>query len=140
MLLKRQTLIGLFFVFILVLSGCSQNRPSTFKSPKNKDQAEEVKTQQSDSVQALMDAIINGETEKVKKLLSKDADSNKKDDLGNTPLIVSVQYGDLEITKLLLEAGADPTIQDDLGITPLAMAIENDDKEIADLLKEHGAK
>lgn len=136
----RQTFIGLILIFILVLSGCSQERPSAFKSTKNNDQTNEVKTSHAENVQALIDAIINGETEKVKKLLSNHANPNMKDDLGNTPLIVSVQYGDLEITKLLLEAGADPTIQDDLGITPLAMAVENDSKEIADLLKEHGVK
>jgi ankyrin repeat protein len=138
-LFKKNALIGVCAILFFILSGCSNERPSTFKNT-NKDKTNEVSKNNSTNTQALMDAITNSETEKVKKLLSKKTNPNTKDDLGNTPLIVSVQYGDVEITKLLLEAGADPNIQDDLGITPLAMAIENDNKEIADLLNEHGAK
>jgi ankyrin repeat protein len=139
-LYKKNIVIGVITLLLIVLTGCSGERPSTFNGDKNNDQQNEVKKNNQNSVESLMDAISNGDSKKVNELLSKDADPNKKDDLGNTPLIISVQYGELEITKLLVEAGADPNIQDDLGITPLAMAIENDNKEIVELLKEHGAK
>ena len=55
---------------------------------------------------------------------------NKKDIIGNTPLLNSIKQYNFEVTKLLLEKGADVDIPDNDNITPLMhiikkMKIEN---------------
>jgi ankyrin repeat protein len=124
----------------LALTACTQERPATFtnsedaNSKENSDQAEET-----NEIQPLMDAIMNGEIEKVKELVTEE-NINQKDDLGNTPLMIAVQYMDIDIIHILLDKGADPSIEDDLGVSALTMATDSENKEIVGQLKSYTTK
>ena len=60
----------------------------------------------------------------VKSLLSKGADPNVPNELGNTPLYTIIGYKEvrIEIGKLSLEKGADKTIKNKQGRTSLERA------------------
>jgi ankyrin repeat protein len=131
----------ILLLLTLALTACTQERPATFssnseeaKTQENSDQAEAT-----NDIQPLMDAIMNGELEKVKELVTEE-NINRKDDLSNTPLMIAVQYMDIEIIKVLLDKGADPAIEDDLGVSSLTMATDSENKEIVELLKSYTTK
>lgn len=125
----------ILLLLIAALTACSQERPSTFTNQKMELQSGS-ETESTNEIDELMEAIINGEFEKVEELATEE-NINQKDDLGNTPLMVAVQYMDIEIIQLILDKGADPEIEDDLGISSLMMATESENKEIINLLKSH---
>ena len=78
----------------------------------------------------LADAIIDGNIEKVKKLLSSGSEINTYDEYGFTPLIESILMRKPEITSLLLSNKADPNFKDTTGRTPLHWAVEINDVKI----------
>ncbi len=94
----------------------------------------------------LFEAVKEGSTEKVDKLIDDGADVNSTDTDGAAPLYYAVSAGDAEMVRLLLEGGADP----DRFIIPegpaypwggdalsLALSLEHDG--IADILLQYGA-
>jgi ankyrin repeat protein len=126
----------LLLSLILFLTACSQERPATFNTQNEVIDEQESDTVATNGIEALMDAIINSELEKVKELVTEE-NVNQKDDLGNTPLMVAVQYMEVDIIQYLLDKGADPQIEDDLGISSLMMASESENQEIINLLNSH---
>ena len=86
----------------------------------------------------LVNAVLDGNFEKVQLLLKKGVDINSKDEDGDTALMIASSEGHLEIVKLLLlRKGADVNIKNNDGKTALDLAKT---KEIKDLLRKAGAK
>lgn len=92
-----------------------------------------TKAQQSRS-QNLHQAIVSGDIEQVKTILSKGANINERNRLGGTPLHTALINKKNEIAELLISKNPDFNIRDNHGRTPLFLAIETDQKKIAELL------
>ncbi|KAG8410338.1 hypothetical protein J3459_017148 [Metarhizium acridum] len=84
-----------------------------------------------------MMAVMQGDTDLVKALLSRKGQANRLDVQGNSPLNMAVRSNKLEIVRCLLESGsADPTISDCRERTLLSRACCEQNKPILfDLLK-----
>ncbi|MCG6194718.1 ankyrin repeat domain-containing protein [Leptospira sp. FAT2] len=73
-------------------------------------------------------------------LIRGNADLNRKDGNGMSPLHHCVNEGKLEPFRLLLESGADPNVQDFDGVTCMNLAKSSHGmSEFAELLLKHGA-
>lgn len=88
---------------------------------------------------ALMLAALEGETAKVKELLSKGANVNAKDGAGRTALMFAVINRHYETLKVLLGYGADVNARADDGGTALILAASSGDPKIVQALLEQGA-
>lgn len=89
-----------------------------------------------EKVPSLTTAVIEGETDTVKRLLHEGADVNVKEKDGPT-LLHKVR--DAGIAKLLIAAGADLKAIDTYGRTPLHIAAEEGLDDVVALLLENGA-
>ena len=87
----------------------------------------------------LIEAIIEGDSSKVKQLATVNAVVNYKNHYGMTPLHFAASRGRVSIAKLLIERGADINAVDKDGETPLRTAVDDKHKEVADLLIAKGA-
>ena len=89
----------------------------------------------------LLNAVREGNIEKVKEALAADRDSvNTPDRLGRLPLNAAAGRGDVETVKLLLEAGADFKKGEKTGKAALAAAAEEGRLEVVKLLLAAGAE
>ncbi len=92
-----------------------------------------------DDTPPIIQAAINGDMEKVKKL-SKDVDDIDVEDYTSyTAMDWSIKAGNAEMVKTLLENGADPNNETSYGMTPLMTAAEKGKPEILKLLHSAGA-
>jgi len=89
--------------------------------------------------QELSNAIIAGDMDRIKFLLSKGADVNKQDSQGWTPLANAARQRKDKVAALLIEHGADPNLASD-GTTPLIAAVMRDSVPTVDVLLKNGAK
>ena len=87
----------------------------------------------------LLNAAMNGSTERLAELLRIGVSPDAKDQSGSTALYVCADCGNVAGIEKLLEAGADPNI-DRNNETPLDIAIINDHTEIVRKLLAAGAK
>ncbi|HEB74626.1 MAG TPA: ankyrin repeat domain-containing protein [Candidatus Desulfofervidus auxilii] len=88
----------------------------------------------------LIQAVILGDVNKVKKLLEQGANVNLRDRNGMTALMLAVRKGQISVVKLLLEKEADVNTQDDfMGWTALILASALGYTNIVKLLLENGA-
>ncbi len=78
----------------------------------------------------LIEAVKDGNIDRVRLLIAEGADINFQDKNGSTPLHWAAYYGRKEIAKLLLMQGASPYIKDKNGITPIDVARINRQEEI----------
>jgi ankyrin repeat protein len=88
---------------------------------------------------ALHLAAWRGQLEIGKRLLSRHADVNARDDLGRTPLRVAVELGQLDFARMLLEHDALIDTQVDDGETLLHWASQRGYVETVQFLLENGA-
>ena len=72
----------------------------------------------------LQKAVVNGDIQQVKKLLTRAVDLSRKWSNGDTPLSYSATKSNLAMTEFLLENGADPNQRDRNDNTPLQFALE----------------
>ncbi|MBX3744119.1 MAG: ankyrin repeat domain-containing protein [Verrucomicrobiae bacterium] len=86
---------------------------------------------------ALFQAIREGDSAAVRKLLKAGVDLRSRNDTGDTPLMIAALYADAAILELLLTAGADVNVTNAAGATPLMRAATFQDK--ARRLVEAGA-
>ena len=93
------------------------------------------------SRQALHDAVLDGDVERVEQLLAAGADPNRADDDGLTPLHFAAQSGSVEAAQLLLDAGAEPNAVNRHGNSSLFVAVFNSrgEGELIRLLRDRGA-
>lgn len=82
---------------------------------------------------------INGETEKIRRLLQSHlnrAYMDSKDADGMTPLMYAAREGRLEIVEYLVQRGADTKAQNNAGWTALALAESNGHTDVIRFLRE----
>ena len=88
-----------------------------------------------EGVSPLNNAIVSGDVEMVKKIISYGADVNEKSN-GMSPLMIAARYNKLEIIKILLSNGAQLKAKDGNGFTALKYAELSNAKEAAQILKQ----
>ena len=86
----------------------------------------------------LMEAVSDGDEEKVNSLLSSGIDIEEMDSERTTALHYAIYAGNIAIAEKLLEAGANPNTSDNYSNT-LTAALEYQNYEMAALLYEYGA-
>ncbi len=82
----------------------------------------------------LITAAYQGDTTKVKALLTKGFDVNRQSINGATALFVAAQYGHTEVVQILLTNKADMNLQRNDGMTALIWAALNGQTEVVQLL------
>ena len=87
----------------------------------------------------LFEAVIDGDTARVRELLRKGANVNAKYEGICTSLHFAAFEGHADVARLLLEYGADVNARDESGETPLHYAAFRGYADIARLLLEYGA-
>ena len=87
----------------------------------------------------LIEAIIQGDIDRIRLLLNNGADVNAKYEHGQTPLMWASKEGRADIVKLLLEKGADVNAKDRFNQTSLMYASKYAFTDIVKLLLEKGA-
>ena len=97
------------------------------------------------SSELLLQSIIDGNVEAVKKHLADGADVNVKDEArGFTPLHFATQNGQKEIVELLIADGADVNAKMNNGMTPLDCSAlippSSNNTEHGDLLSKHAGE
>ncbi len=94
-------------------------------------------------VAEMIAAARAGDTEKVKQLLSKDADINAPEpESGDTPLLAAIDKGQWATAEYLLKQRPDLSLEDKNGNSPLYLAVSRGDSALAmvNLLLEAGAQ
>ncbi|MEM7192919.1 MAG: ankyrin repeat domain-containing protein [Pseudomonadota bacterium] len=92
-----------------------------------------------DPNQELSNALLSGDPERIKYLVSQGADVNKPDLQGWTPMTAAARQRRDKTIDLLVELGADPNKIDENGFSPLAAALMRDHVPSIKTLIEHGA-
>ncbi len=87
----------------------------------------------------LHQAVVSGDLQQVKSLISSGVDINTNNQLNWTPLHTAIRNNRIEIVKFLLENGVDIDAVDSWGQTALQFAVESGQKEVVELLIEKGA-
>jgi len=86
--------------------------------------------------EALLEASVRGNVEKVQELINKGANINAKDNAGWTPLHHATAHKHDKTVKTLLQNRANPNAKDDDGWTPLHLAsVGGEDKTVKTLLQ-----
>ncbi len=98
-----------------------------------------------DDTRDLVEAIRDGDIQKVSQLIAKGVDLNQRDSNFCTPLWCAVDSGSVDITRLLIDAGADVNSGQDVPlpgvreVEPIELALTHGNKALIDLLLENGA-
>ncbi len=92
-----------------------------------------------DSAMSFHQAIINGDVNEVKSILSRGMDVNVKNRRGWTPLHTAIDRQQKEIIQLLLDKNANVNLTDNNGETPIHLTVKSGQKDIVELLIEKGA-
>ena len=88
----------------------------------------------------LNEAVASNDLIAAERILKQGRDTNKRDALGFTPLMVAAGLGNVQMCQLLLAGGADPTMVDKImGATALHKAAQSGVVDVARLLVNHGA-
>jgi len=87
----------------------------------------------------LFEAVEQDKIDEVLELIEKGADTEARNEWGNTPLHTACCYNNNEIVLALIEKGADIEARNNIGWTPLHIACHNGKTEIALKLIEKGA-
>jgi len=85
-------------------------------------------------------AVMRGNPDILKWLLSRGVDVNSRTKNGTTPLHTAVVYNRYEVAEMLLNRGAEVDAKSTSGATPLAIASAAKNRVIAELLRSRGAK
>ncbi|MBY0559607.1 quinoprotein dehydrogenase-associated putative ABC transporter substrate-binding protein [Hyphomicrobium sp.] len=87
----------------------------------------------------LMNAVVGADAERLKFLIEKGADVNKRDQLGALPLGSAASIRRTDLMEILLDAGAKADAQDSDGMTALRHAINVNHVPSIELLAKRGA-
>ena len=119
--MKKLVAFSMLFGLCLLFAGCGQRTASNAQT------------------NALFRAVIEGNTDMVKSLVSSPgADVNARDERGSTPLLEAARYGHEDIARVLIAAGADVKAKDKDGKTALMLAVQGDHEEVVRVLKQAG--
>lgn len=88
----------------------------------------------------LMTAVVFGDQPAVLELIEFGKYVDKRDENGNTPLLIAISRGYHGIAQLLLERRADPNANGAGGMTPLDWAKKRNDPQAIALLQKYGAR
>lgn len=108
--------------------------PQVERSP-----AQTTGTQTAAFTQSLHQAVVDGNVEQVKRLISKGADVNAKNMLSWTPLHTAIRNQRKTMAEFLIDKGADINAKDKSGQTPLHFAVDTGQRDMAELLIAKGA-
>ncbi len=100
---------------------------------------DEVVDEPSD-IPPIVQAAVNGDTQKVEKLAKSGKDVDEEDYTGYTAMDWSIKAGNEEMVKTLLKNGADPNNETSYMMTPLMTAAEKGRPEIIKILHSASAK
>ena len=89
---------------------------------------------------SLNQAVVDGDIDQVKSLISAGADLKSKNRMGWTLLHTAIQNRRTEIITLLFDKGADINAKDNRGRTPLHFAVETGQKAVVEQLIAKGAE
>ena len=89
-----------------------------------------------DSLNKIINAVINNDIDKIKSLMEPGIDLDEKDLNGRTSLIIACQKGHLEIARILLNSGANYALYDNAGKNAMHYAIESGYSDIVNLIKQ----
>ena len=90
----------------------------------------------------LMGGAVYGRQPFVSYLLGRGAIVDKRNEVGWTALLLSVNNDHVEVSRLLLESGADPSVQPydkEKFAFPIYNAVQHNNPEMCELLLKHGA-
>ncbi len=87
----------------------------------------------------LDDAVLASDMQRVKFLIDKGADVNKRDEQGDAPLNIAALQRDPDLVKYLLDHHADANPRGSDGMTPVLEAVMQDDVPTLQVLAAHGA-
>ncbi len=136
---------GLFTLSMVMMNCRGKGEDTTESTAPMPDQPAPAYTRpappQTPSVdqQAMNEAALNGELEKVRELIGRGADPNDNDQEGRTALMYASFNGHTEIVRLLLDEGAEVDTRDALGRTALLYASTGPFPETVKLLLDHHA-
>jgi quinoprotein dehydrogenase-associated probable ABC transporter substrate-binding protein len=85
------------------------------------------------------DAVLASDIQRVKFLLDKGADVNKRNDQGDAPLDIAAVQRNPDLVKVLLDHHADANVRGSDGMTPVLEAVMQDDVDTLKVLAAHGA-
>ncbi|XP_052593179.1 2-5A-dependent ribonuclease isoform X2 [Peromyscus californicus insignis] len=89
---------------------------------------------------SLIEAVKEGNVDRIQQLLERGADVNICEDMGGwTPLHNAVQFGRVDIVELLLRHGADPRRRKKNGATPFIIAGIHGDVRLLEIFLSRGA-
>jgi ankyrin repeat protein len=90
---------------------------------------------------ALLRAAMNNKLAEVKEFVAAGADINSRNHIGDTPLMLAVEYGygRVDVVNYLVEKGADLNITNINGETALMLATSSNNSEAAEILLAHKA-
>jgi len=88
---------------------------------------------------SLHQAVVDGDLDLVKSLISKGADVNLRNRMSWTPLHTAIRNRQKAIVEWLIDKGADVNAKDGRGQTPLHFAIDTSQKDVVERLIEKGA-
>lgn len=88
---------------------------------------------------SLDEAVIMGNLELVKSLISRGTDVDAKDRLGRTALCQAAKNGHKDVVEILLARGAEINVRDSFGASALHYTAQQSHKDIAELLIVNGA-
>lgn len=89
--------------------------------------------------QELSNAVLAGDIERVRFLVGKGADINRRDKQGYAALHNAARHRKLDLARLLISLGGQVDGTDSSGMTPLQHAVMSDDPAMIRLLSEHAA-